>query len=260
MARSNGRSYRMAEANLKLCFPAMAEVERARLIKQSIHHTVCALFELAWAWYRPMKKIMQRVRHEDIDPDFLNNRSGRIIIAPHHGSWELLNLWLADQGPLISLYKPAEDDTVDRFICRSRSRNGAQLVPANTAGLRRLLRGLKSGTSCMILPDQRPGEKTAAVDAPFFGVTTPTSLLVSNICRKINCEVYIAAALRHLDSGDYGLKIKRLDHSRLVVDDLQSASYLNARIESFIRSALEQYQWTYRRFDWPTYLPLQHQQ
>ncbi len=249
----------MAEANLKLCFPDMAEIERARLIRQSIHHTVCALFELAWAWYRPMNRILQRVRHTDIDPDFFNSTAGRIIIAPHHGSWELLNLWLADQGPLISLYKPAEDGKIDQFMRNSRSRNGAQLAPANTSGLRQLMRGLKSGASCMILPDQRPGEKTAAVDAPFFGVAAPTSLLVSNICRKINCEIYIAAALRHLDSGEYGLKIKRLDHSRFVVDDLQSAGYLNECIESFIRSALDQYQWTYRRFDWYTYLPLQQQ-
>lgn len=222
-------------------------------MQKSIHHTCCAFFELAALWYRPVPEVLDLIVQKDIDESFLNSKQAKIVIAPHHGSWELLNLWLADRGPLYSLYKPTSNVTLDQFIISKRTRNSAELVPVNTAGLRRLLKGLKQGDKCMILPDQRPGKNTSMVEAPFYGHLAPTSLLIKNLARKVDCNVYIAAITRNLDSGQYHLTVRQLERESFIQDDLASATYLNTSIENFIQCSLEQYQWPYRRFDRHTY-------
>lgn len=189
------------------------------------------------------------VTTQDIDEQFHQDSHAKIIIAPHHGSWELLNLWLANHGPLYSLYKPARSAALDQFIINKRSRNNAHLVPVNTSGLRNLMKGLKNGASCMILPDQRPGKKTSRIEAPFFHKAAPTTLLIKSLARKIDCEVFIAAMTRDLETGTYQLTVRLLDRDKFLQEDLSSASYLNSSIEKFIQSSLAQYQWPYRRFD-----------
>lgn len=246
----------MAEDNLALCFPQLPARSRESIKQASIEHSACAVFELAWLWYRPMPSVLQTINSLKVHPDFKNSAGGKIVISPHLGSWEILNLWLAEQGPLISLYKPSDDETLDHFIREKRSRNGAQLAPANTAGLRHLFRGLRAGATCLVLPDQRPADKTAGINAPFYGVPALTSLLVSNICRKQNCEVYIASALRDTLLGQYQLRLDKLDRDQFMTSDVDGASYLNHCIEQCIGSDLEQYQWIYRRFDRPVYSAL----
>ncbi len=177
----------------------------------------------------------------------------RIIVAPHHGSWELLNLWLAENGSLYSLYKPAKSAQVDQFIFNNRSRNNAILVPANTIGLRKLLKGLNSQSSCMILPDQRPASNTAQISASFFGFPATTSLLIKKLAERTEADIFIAAITRNLDNADYHLKIKALRRDDIVADDLHSANYLNSSIEQFIQAEIHQYQWSYRRFSRQTY-------
>ena len=86
-------------------------------------------------------------------------------------------------------------------------------------------------------------------EAPFFNQLAPTSLLIKNLARKVDCDIYIAATTRHLATGHYHLDIQRLDREKFLQDDRASATYLNSSIEEFILPAVEQYQWPYRRFE-----------
>ncbi len=239
---------RKTRQSISLCFSDMNEQQQQQLINDSIVHTCCSFTELGLLWHQSMDRVLTRLVEQDIDESFYSANKPRIIIAPHHGSWELLNLWLAHQLDLISLYEPARTPALDRYIRHSRSRSGARLVPANTSGLRSLLQGLKQGASCMVLPDQRPGRKSAYVEADFFGIPAPTSLLVKKLLTKVDCDVFIAAATRNLQQGNYSLRIEKLESDRLKDKDRLSAGYMNQSIERFISQNICQYQWAYRRF------------
>jgi len=244
----------VTEKNIQLGLGDLTRDQQKNLKTETIRHTCYALTELAAVWCWPTEKILARVETEEICDEFRQSTKGRLIIAPHLGSWELLNIWLASKTRLLSLYKPQENQAVDRFILDSRSRNGAQMVATNISGLRRIIRGIKQGDSIMILPDQKPENRKAQINARFFGRAAPTVPLVRNICLREDCEVFIAIMYRLKKRGNFGLSIEPLSHAQLAGSELESAQYLNDEIERLVRLHLDQYQWGYKRFARSEYL------
>ena len=260
VANTRNQLATQCEENIDLCFADLNKAQKKQLKFDNIHHTCCNFFELAQIWHRPIDQVLALITQQDIPDSFHNPDKSKIIVAPHQGSWELLNLWLAQQGQTLSLYKPTRNPHVDRYVIKSRSRNSAELVPIDTAGLRKLLHGLKHQASCMILPDQKPRANKSCVSAPFMGHATDTSLLIKNLARKSDCDIYIAAVTRDLKQGSYSLQIELLDKNKITESDEISAYYLNHSIEQFIRPEISQYQWTYRRFPEQVYHDHKHSQ
>jgi len=236
------------DKNIRLCFDGLNREKQLGLAKASIRHTCISLFELAAIWCWPVHKILGKIEQENVCEQFFQSHKGRLIIAPHLGSWELLNIWLAENGNLFSLYKPQRNARVDNIILRLRSRNGAQLVPTDASGLRKLIKGLKQGATAMILPDQKPQTTKSGVDSLFFGHSASTTTLIRSICNKIDCDVFIGAMYRQDTSGTFSLCIESLDHNALAASEVDSAQYLNDQIEIKVRSHPDQYQWGYKRF------------
>jgi len=248
VARTHNQIAILTDKNIRLCFDGLNRAKQLSLAKASIRHTCNSLIELASVWYWPVQKILAKIEQENVCEQFSRSHKGRLIIAPHLGSWELLNIWLAEKGSLFSLYKPQRNAKVDNFILQSRSRNGAQLVPTDASGLRKLIKGLKQGATVMILPDQKPQTTKAGIDSFFFGHSASTTSLIRSICKKIDCDVFIGAMYRQDASATFSLCIESLDHNALAASETDSAQYLNDQIEIKVRSHLDQYQWGYERF------------
>jgi len=231
--------------NIHLCF---AERGTEQLYRSTIRQICYSALELAAVWCWPAEKILARITRKDICESFGQSNKARIVIAPHLGSWELLNLWLAGQGDLVSLYKPRANTGVDQFVLNARSRNGAHLVPINASGLRQLSRSLKQGKTAMILPDQRPKKNKVRVMANFFGRGAPTTPMIHNLCSRIDCDIFLACIFRDRANASFELTLLELDHDKIAADQQSGLDYLNSEIEALIKQAPEQYQWSYRRF------------
>jgi len=247
----------ITDKNIRLCFDGLNRAKQIRLGKASIRHTCISLIELAAVWCWPVDKVLAKIEQEDICEQFSSSNKGRLIVVPHLGSWELLIIWLAQNHGLICLYKPQRNAKVDRFIFQSRSRNGAQMVPTDASGLRKLIKGLKKGATVMILPDQKPQDASAGIESSFFGRTVSTVSLIRNVCDKIDCDVFIGAMYRQDTAAAFNLCIGTLDHDRLAASAIDSAQYLNDQIELRVRSHPDQYQWAYERFTRTEYESLQ---
>jgi len=239
--------------NIELCLGDLPASQQQNLGRTSIRHTCYSLFELAAVWCWPVQKILSRVSSESVCDEFKLSSKGRLIIAPHIGSWELLGIRIASNNDLFSLYKPQENPKIDTFIRQARSRNGAKLVPTDPSGLRKLMKGLKQGATVIILPDQKPHHGSAFVDSTFFAQAAATTPLIKHICDKIECDVFIGAMYREESTITYNLSIDTLDYNRLTAAEVDSAQYLNDAIEAMVRSHPEQYQWSYKRFGAPVY-------
>ena len=248
VARTPNQVARTTNKNIRLCFSQLNRSKQLSLAKTSIRHTCSSLIELAAVWCWPAHKILARIEQQSVCEQFPRASKGRLVIAPHLGCWELLNIWLAQKGNLISLYKPQRNAKVDHFMLQSRSRNGAQLVATDASGLRKLIKGLKQGATVMILPDQKPNRDSAQVESHFFGHAAATTVLIRNICKSIDCDVFIGAMVRLEASSSFKLRIESLDHKRLAATEVDSAQYLNDQIELLASSHLDQYQWSYERF------------
>jgi Kdo2-lipid IVA lauroyltransferase/acyltransferase len=245
---TNNQVSRQTTQNIRLCFPDFNHQQQKKLISESVFHTCCAFIEPAFIWNRKVEKVLQKVEVQQLESSFKQSKKARIIVAPHHGSWEILGYWLAQYGELYALYKPARNITIDKYIYEKRSRYGARLVPTNTAGIRQLLKGMKQNASCVILPDQRPGKNMASSDSYFFGQPVRTSLLIKNLASKVDCDIFICAITRDKKKGNYRLKLQSMDVSKILQSDQESANYLNEEIQAFISQDICQYQWSYRRF------------
>ncbi len=256
---TNNQVSRQTSQNIKLCFPEFNKQQQKRLIKESIFHTCCAFIEPAYIWTRKVEKVLKKVEIRKLDDSFIESKKARIIVAPHHGSWEILSYWLAQYGELYALYKPARKASIDNYIFEKRSRNGAKLVATTTAGIRQLLKGMKQKATCVILPDQRPGKNMASSDSLFFSHPVRTSLLIKNLASKIDCDIFICAITRDIKNGKYQLSLERMDVSKIHQPDEASANYLNEVIQDFISQHICQYQWSYRRFTDAAYQKLKDQ-
>jgi len=239
---------RQARANIELCFADLGEAGQKNLYRESIRQTCYAMTELAAVWCWPPEKILAQVVSVDTCDEFEHSTRGRIILAPHLGSWETLVIWLGNNCNAMIMYKRRKNKAVDQFVKTARARSGGVLVPTKKHGLRKLLIGLREGNSLMILPDQRPARNKARIDAEFFGVSAPTTTLVHNLCSKVECDVFLASMQRSSPPGNFSLRIQPLDHTSLTTDEVDSAQYMNDQIERLVRPSLEQYQWGYRRF------------
>ncbi len=242
------RNTRLISQNIQICFVDYEDKSKKELYHKTIKHSCYSLFELAAVWCWPADKILARISGENICDSFTQSKKGRVVIAPHLGNWELLNLWLAGQSDLICLYKPRLNSSVDQFVLNARSRNGATMLPISASGLRQLSRGLRQGKTAMILPDQRPKKNKVRVMSSFFGQDAPTTPLIHNLCSRIDCDVFLATIFRERSSNSFSLNIEALDNSKLASDQQQSLDYMNREIENLIRRRPEQYQWGYARF------------
>lgn len=247
------RTAKLINQNIRLCFADQGKKAQKNLCRMTIKHTCYSALELAAVWCWPTQKILARITSTNVCDSFAKSKKGRIIIAPHLGSWELLNLWLASQSDILCLYKPQANSSVDQFMLKARSRNGAKMLPIDSSGLRQLSRGLKQGKTAMILPDQRPKKGKARGMAKFFGQQAPTTLLIHNLCSRIDCDVFLATMFRERSTDSFSAHIEALENDRLASNQQQSLDYMNAEIEKLIRRSPEQYQWGYSRFQRSTY-------
>ena len=248
IANTRNQLSTQARQNIRLCFADLNPDQQQRLYRDSIRHTCYAMTELGTIWYRPVERLMEMVTSIDICPEYHCADQGRLVLAPHLGSWEMLAQWLGKTDNAIFLYKRRKNHALDQFIVDCRARTGGEPVSTRKGGLRQLLIGLRNNRTLMILPDQRPRGKHAYADSIFFGLDAPTTTLVNSLCSKLECRVFIATMYRSTPVGEFGLRIISLDREPLSGEQRQSVNYMNAAIEQLVRDYPGQYQWGYRRF------------
>lgn len=248
LRHSSNQLSRQTRANVDLCFAQHDAAERDWLYAESIRHTCYAMTELAAIWCWPPDRVLGQITQSEICPEFEQSTRGRVILAPHFGSWEMLVLWLGQACEAMILYKRRKNKALDQFILQARARSGGTPVPTKKHGLRKLLLELKEGGSLMILPDQRPARSKAQIESTFYGLSAPTTTLVHNLCSKVECDVFIATVVRSSPLGEFALRIDPLDHAQLAGDEAASAQYMNDQIEERVHQHVEQYQWGYARF------------
>jgi KDO2-lipid IV(A) lauroyltransferase len=245
----NGRGTRITRENLALCLPHLDAQTRERMTRASLQETGKVATEVCVIWRNndlPVQGYIRRIQGEELATQPLAEGKGLLILAPHLGNWEVLGLHLASLGKVTNLYQPPKLAGLDEVIRKGREKSGAHLVPTNAKGVAALLKNLKAGGICGILPDQNPNDDSSGDFAPFFGHPAFTMTLVHKLIQRTGCVAVFAFAKR-LDDG-FEL-IYRCAPDDIYSDDQQtSLAALNRGVEQLVLEAPEQYQWEYKRF------------
>jgi KDO2-lipid IV(A) lauroyltransferase len=242
-----GRVRYIVERNLALCFPDLDDAARGRLVEASLAEAGRSMLEAFRIWTRPRSMLARIVRVEGGDELAAARAEGRgvLLLAPHLGAWELLNLYLATTGPGAVLYKPPASPALDAAIVHARGRLGMGQIRADRSAPRTIIRYLAQGKLVGILPDQQPraGE---GVFAPFFGLHALTMTLAPRLAQR--APTLIGWAERLPDAGGYILHLQRAPAALADPDPVIATAAMNAAIEATARQAPAQYAWTYKRF------------
>lgn len=246
----NLRPARLTRRNIDLCFRSLPSRERERLVRSTVLNTGRFAAEAAVIWNRGTRELGPEILAgscEQLLAEAHSRGKGVLILAPHLGNWEVLNLYLGSRYPFTAVFKPLSDPGVDRLVRSLRSRTGSRLVPATAAGIRKLVRALRQGELAGLMPDQVPA-RHRGVYAPFFGIPTLTTTLAGWLISKTRPEVLLGYTLRQPRGSGYNVVFQSLTKQLSPANTVECARTINAAIEQAVRSAPSQYNWAYNRF------------
>ncbi|WP_243725230.1 lysophospholipid acyltransferase family protein [Candidatus Thiosymbion oneisti] len=247
MLKIPNKQRRNALINVRLCFPHLQAAQALAFRRRSFLEYGKTYSEVAYLWLRPTRKVLALVRAVS-GRELLHRDDGRgvIVLSPHLGAWELAGLYLSAQGPTTTLYKPQPE--LNWLIREVRGRAGAELVPTDRQGIRKLMQALRRGEYVGILPDQEPRMNPGSVFAPFFGVPALTMLLINRLARKTGARVIFLFAVRLPRARGFHIHCLPAPVGVDSADETTGATALNRGIEHAVNTCPEQYLWAYKRF------------
>lgn len=247
--RFSKRERKVTEINLAEVYPEQSPAERRQLARQSLIHSTATMLELGFAWMAAPQRVEHSILavhgRELLDEARADGR-GVIVLAPHFGNWEVLNFWLSSHFPFTAMYEPPKIAGLDSVIRHGRERMGASLVPTTPRGIAALLKALKRSEAVGILPDQVPSWGSG-VFAPFYGRQAYTATLLPKLVARTQARVVTGVA-RRIPGRGFEIHFVAADPRVYAPDEAESATGVNACVESVIALEPAQYQWEYKRY------------
>jgi len=240
---------RVAQANLRICFPDHASSAFGPLLKDSFVHYVCSILESGRNAYWPISRLQALcagVQGADLLDRARASGRGVLILAPHFGAWEYLGLWLQTQFDMAILYKPPEHPGLEKALFRMRARGGGRMLPATSAGLRQLFAHIGAAGVAAMLPDQQPSAGQGRF-APFYGVPALTGVLAPRLVWKTGC-IALFVVCERLETGSYQIHVIPADDDIYSGDMALALAAVNRGVEKCIAIDPAQYLWSYKRF------------
>jgi KDO2-lipid IV(A) lauroyltransferase len=184
----------------------------------------------------------------------LENRQGIVFLTPHLGCFEVAaQAYAATFGvhgnPMTVLYRPARKAWLRDVVGAARQRPGLNAAPTTLAGVKQLIKALKSGHSVGLLPDQVP-PLGMGVWSPFFGKEAYTMTLSARLALQTGACVLVAWCERLSWGRGYVVHISPLEQP-LSGDLGVAAAQINASMERLIHRLPSQYLWGYARYKTP---------
>ncbi|MFZ5512058.1 MAG: lipid A biosynthesis acyltransferase [Pseudomonadota bacterium] len=238
---------RVALTNLRLCFPAMTEGERARIARRHFGAFARALVEHGILWWSSRRRIHRLVRLEGLE--HLEAVRGRPVIwlAPHFVGLDMGGIRLTSDYPLVSMYSRQKNPQADALLLHGRTRFGNATLFSRQDGLRPVLKALRQGLPFYYLPDMDFGPRDS-IFVPFFGVPAATITAVSRLARATGA-VIVPCVTRQLPGGGGYVTRFYPPWEDFPGPDVESDTRrVNAFIEERVREMPEQYFWLHKRF------------
>ncbi len=175
---------------------------------------------------------------------------GVLFLTPHLGCFEVSAQAVALRyGRLTVLYRPARQAWLARIMAASRERPGLSTAPTTLAGVRQMMRALRSGQAVGLLPDQVPPQGMGRW-VPFFGRDAYTMTLAARLAQQTGAAVLLVWGERLARGSGYRLHFRELERP-LARDADAALLQVNQEMERLIRDCPGQYLWGYARYKQP---------
>jgi len=248
--------------NLKNAFPEKSEIEINAISKKYFRHF--ADLTLETIKMRGMKPVdfeeRMKVTNADLINRYFENGKSVMVLTMHYNNWEwgtYLSVHLKHN--CLAVYKPLQNVLFDRFMNKTRSKFGTQLVK-NDQILRRVLQAEKQNKSVFIwlAGDQTPPEfhkfwfRFLNQDAMFY----PGPAFIS---KRFNQPVFFQKTEK-TERGKYQITFELLFENPAQFSETEIIKTYIQRMEEVIREQPVFYLWSHKRWKHkrPADLPLQN--
>ena len=179
---------------------------------------------------------------------------GLLFLTPHLGSFEVTGQSYArrfgqTRQPITVLFRPPRQRWLREVVIAARARPGLNMAPTTLAGVKQMIKALKSGESMGLLPDQVPPLGMGRW-APFFGRDAYTMTLSVRLAQQTGATVLLIWGERLAWGRGYRVRVEPLP-APLPADLTQAVGVINQAMETLIRSCPQQYLWGYARYKQP---------
>ena len=210
------------------------------------------LAELPRLWMgRPVPVQIEGAQHVQ---EALALGRGAIFLTPHLGCFEIVGQAYAKHygqrgHPMTALFRPPRQLWLRELVANARTRPGLMTAPTTLAGVKQMIKALKSGQSVGLLPDQVP-PLGLGLWVPFFGRDAYTMTLSARLAQQTGAVLVLSWGERL--SWGRGYRVRFLPFAQaLPADGAQAAAVINRAMEDLIRACPEQYLWGYARYKQP---------
>jgi KDO2-lipid IV(A) lauroyltransferase len=180
---------------------------------------------------------------------------GLLFLTPHMGCFEISARAYAEQvgaplgKPMTVLFRPPRQPWLRALVQASRQRPGLETAPTTLAGVKQLVKALRSGGAVGLLPDQVP-PTGQGVWAPFFGRPAYTMTLSGRLAQTQRTTVLLAWGERLSWGRGFVVHVQPL--ATPLPDEPQAAALaINQAMEGLVQSCPAQYLWGYHRYKSP---------
>jgi KDO2-lipid IV(A) lauroyltransferase len=241
------RRRRIANINLKLCFPELNNIQRRQLLHQHFESLGMGLLEMLSAWWLPdaTLKPLGHIQGLEHLHAALKRGKGVILLSAHFTSLEIGTRFLTMHTPIHATYRQHENPLIEYFMKRSRECRAEKAISRDA--VRDMLRSLKKNKPLWFAIDQNFGHKNS-VFAQFFGIPAATNTATSRLAQITGSAVVPFFVQRLENHQGYKVILQPALDNFPSEKPMQDALRINQLIEAQIRQAPEQYLWVHRRF------------
>lgn len=243
-----GKTSKVVRLNIDICLPHLTTEHKNQIARAAISHELQSYMEFFSIWGSSNEINISRIRQVHGAEHFHNAmqaQNGIVLLAPHFGTWEIMNAWFAQHSKMTIMYKPIKNEEADQFVRAARSREQANLVPTDESGVRQIFKALKQGGTTVILPDHTPKHGVEKIN--YFGLPLDSSNLSSKLIQKTKATALLVYAIRN-ETEDFDIHIEPIDPEIYEGSATDGTLVIHQAIEDLITRYPEHAHWSYKRF------------
>ena len=235
--------------NLRLCMPDRSDEERALIARQHFQAYARSVLERGVLWWGSEARLRRLIQVEPQDPQAALPAGQIILLCPHFVGLDVAGVatMLHLSASSCSIYTRQRSKAFDEALRRGRSRFRPNKLFSRGEGVKPIIRAMREGFLCLMLPDMDFGAKDAEF-VSFFGIPAATLTAPARIAAATGAQVVPVVACYLPNYQGWKVKFFPAWENYPGNDVVAATRRMNAFIEERVREAPSEYFWAHKRF------------
>lgn len=245
-----GYRRKVIRGNIKSCFPGFSEGEVKRISNEFGRQFLHVLGEAIFCYHFTDRDWEERIVAENAAKvkEYLKQNRTVLLVYGHMTNWEwpLVSLGKVLGVPTEFLYRPMENNAVDKTLKEFREKHGGRGLHKDKA-IRHILKHKNKPRVIGLVGDQVPSLGTEKRWLDFFGIETAFYVGIEKIAKATNSPVFFLDVVR-TDRGKYHYIFQEIAKPPYESESPDIIEAYAKCLEANIRKQPESYLWSHRRW------------